>query len=692
MAEHTIRKKVLIPLTLTFVVLIVAFVWAGYGIRRTDEQQLLQQHFWSAQRVLEGLLSEQAAVLVSTADFIASQPLLQSAIAQQDIPLLTGLSGPLLERLSRQLNITHFYYYDGQGQLLLRVYFPEDISQPAARRKNLQQAMASGRPVSGLEIGRHGTFAQRLVFPWYAKGELLGYIELGTELRHILLKLKNITQVDLTIAIHKKHVFAQNWSEYAVRHQTDSRWDFLDDKLISDSTLQISQKMAEAVFSKTDHGAFEEELTLGQKTYRGALQPVSDAHGQVVGDLLMLVDVTGHKKVFYNFLFWVVGLSLLLTSALFGFAYRILGRMGAQLTLSEDHLKQERSSLAQANENLQKEIKVRIHAETQLIDVNQTLEQRVSERTRELAQQNLLLEKNRNALEAAYRELKEKQAAILHQDKMACIGQLAAGIAHDINNPVGFISHNLTLLDRYLQRLFQFSVLQRQLVKSRAADELLLASEKNWNDFKVDEVFAEFPVMLQECQDGTTRITQIVRGLRSFIHNESPEYELTDLHHCLDSTLTLLRHELRDKIRVVKDYQPIPRRYCYGQQMNQLFMNLLLNACQAIAGSGEIQIRTWTDQQQIFIVISDNGCGIPPEELEKIYDPFFTTKPIGVGTGLGLSIVFEVVTRHHGTVAVVSEVGRGTSFTLTFPCDDRKTPRKLQAPALTEPAAGDAHG
>jgi signal transduction histidine kinase len=197
--------------------------------------------------------------------------------------------------------------------------------------------------------------------------------------------------------------------------------------------------------------------------------------------------------------------------------------------------------------------------------------------------------------------------------------------------------------------------------------------------------------MLQECQDGTTRITQIVQSLRTFIRSETPKYQLTDLQKCLDTTLTLLRHELGHRIRVVKEYGPIPQRYTYTQQMNQLFMNLLLNACQAIEEHGEIRIRTWAENRQIFIVISDSGCGIPQELLEKIYEPFFTTKPIGAGTGLGLSIVYEVVTRHQGSLSVRSEVGRGTTFTLSFPFDSRKTP-PADAAGEAESGAGGSGG
>jgi signal transduction histidine kinase len=689
-SKHRVRKKVLIPLSLTFAVLIVAFVWACYGIRRADERLLLEQNFRSTQKVLQGLLKEEVAILTSTAEFIAGNQALQKAIVLQDVQSLKFYSTPLLDRLSNQLNITHFYYYNPQGNLLLRVYFPEDVSQPGVRRKNLQQAMTSGQAIAGLEIGRHGTFAQRVVFPWYQNGTLIGYIELGTELKKILEKLKQITQVELAVAIDKNHVRPQNWAEYAKRQPDALPWDFLADKLLSDTTINIPQKFARQVFSTSAYGPLNQELRIGQLTFQGALLPIADAQNLRVADLLMLVDMTGHEAAFYGFLFWVLGFCLLLSSALFGFAFKILGRVGRQLARSEDLLWQESASLAAANRQLLTEIAAREKTELQLVNFNQTLEERVSQRTGELERQNLQLEENRRALNNAYGELKEKQAALLHQDKMSCIGQLAAGIAHDINNPVGFISHNLTLFERYFQRLQQFFSLQQELIKSLASDEIQTGWKKAWRDFKVDEVFAEIPVMLDECQDGTTRITQIVQGLRTFIHNEQPKYQLTDLHHCLDSTLSILRYEFKGKIKVSQDYGRIPQIDCYPQQMNQLFMNLLLNACQSITAPGEIGIRTWVENEQIHIVISDTGCGIPPEILEKIYEPFFTTKPIGVGTGLGLSIVYEIIMRHQGTIRVESKIGRGSRFSLTFPCASRKDPdtTSLETPVSVQ---GDAH-
>ncbi|MDD3816328.1 MAG: ATP-binding protein, partial [Desulfocapsaceae bacterium] len=337
------------------------------------------------------------------------------------------------------------------------------------------------------------------------------------------------------------------------------------------------------------------------------------------------------------------------------------GRMDQKLLVTRQRLNDEVIKALLANQQLEEEIGHRLLAESKLQLLNQTLEERVAQRT--------------VALEKVNRELQETQATILHQDKMACIGQLAAGIAHDINNPIGFVSHNLGTFERYLERLNQFFSLQTELIKRRCDKDMTAADLKARQDFGIDEMLREMPVMLSECRDGATRISQTVQGLRNFSGKEIPRRELIDLHQCIDSTLALIRHELQTKIEVVRNYGEIPRCYGCASQMNQVFLNLFINATQAITGQGKIQIQSWSEEKKNFITISDNGCGIPPDKLEYIFEPFFTTKEIGVGTGLGLSIVYDIVTRHKGIIDVASEPGVGTTFTLCLPIDLRAKPR-----------------
>jgi|GEM_PF-2037942 len=677
MLKHNVRRKVLIPVSLTFLVLILAFVSASYRIRQQEEREVVRQRYHNVQDVLGGLLTNDIAVLISTAEFIGAQRQLQVTMHNRDIDALLAASAPIFDRISERLQITHFYYHDVLGQTLLRVYRPEETGARTVPRVTLQHAINSGRPEAGLEIGSFGTFAQRMVFPWRVDGELLGYIELGIDIKPVLAKLKEITQIEVVIAIDKQQINRDRWLRSQLLHGPQVSWDFMPDKVISEATVALPRVMAARIFNSGRYGNLDEKLEINGRLYRAALLPITDAGQQSIGDLLMLSDISGEKLAFRHFLIQVITFSLVLSAALFLFAFRILGRVGRQLVAGETLLRQESDILAETNQRLQIEIVEREHAEQKLSSLNQHLEQRVAERTIELEQKNVEIETSRQALATAYQELQEKQTTIYHQNKMAGIGQLAAGIVHDINNPVGFVSHNLQIFERYHERLGKFDALQKQLIRDHGDVELRAAWEKGRRDLKVDRIFHELAVMVGECREGTSRISQIVSNLRTFSRSDAPKPRQADLRQCLDSTLTIFGHELRGKIRVHRVYESIPQLSCYAEQINQVFMNLLINATQAIAESGEIRIHTWFDNNNIYVSIADTGSGIPEDQLQRIFEPFFTTKAIGVGTGLGLSIVYDIVTRHHGEIRVESEVGKGTTFILRFPCANWVSPEAL---------------
>jgi signal transduction histidine kinase len=183
----------------------------------------------------------------------------------------------------------------------------------------------------------------------------------------------------------------------------------------------------------------------------------------------------------------------------------------------------------------------------------------------------------------------------------------------------------------------------------------------------VDYLKEDMLTLIRESAEGVTRVRQIVLDLKVFSHVDSAEWQTTNLHQCLDSTLNLAAHEIKYKAEVVKDYGEIPDVECLPAQLNQVLLNLLVNAAQAIEQQGTITIRTSADAGEVHIAISDTGCGIAPENLNRVFDPFFTTKPVGTGTGLGLSITYSIVRKHHGRIEVDSEPGKGTTFRVILP-------------------------
>lgn len=295
-------------------------------------------------------------------------------------------------------------------------------------------------------------------------------------------------------------------------------------------------------------------------------------------------------------------------------------------------------------------------------------------RNRELQRANEIIEAETAELEKAYAELKAAQSRILQQEKMASIGQLAAGVAHEINNPMGYIQGNLQVLKKYLAILTTVLERQDQCVQKNCPQEEEAALEAEKKTLKLAYILEDIPDLIEESIQGAVKVKDIVQTLKSFSRVDSVSLSDADINECLDSTLKVIWNELKYTCEVIKEYkQDLPRLLCNAQQLNQVFMNLLINASHAVDKKGEIRIKTWDDADSIFVAIQDNGCGIAEENRKKIFEPFFTTKEVGKGTGLGLSIVYDIITSHGGTIVVESEEGKGTTFTIRLP---REPPAK----------------
>lgn len=267
------------------------------------------------------------------------------------------------------------------------------------------------------------------------------------------------------------------------------------------------------------------------------------------------------------------------------------------------------------------------------------------------------------------RKLEQAHNQLLQSEKMASIGQLAAGVAHEINNPVGYVNSNLGSLGQYVEKLFRvtdaYEQAERLLDGQPALDEIrALKRALDW-DYLRDDIRD----LLRESGEGLARVKQIVQDLKDFSHVDQAEWQWVDLHKGIDSTLNVVHNEIKYNAEVVKEYGDIPQVECLASQLNQVFMNMLVNASHAIGegGHGRITIRTGVKEDMVWVAFSDTGKGIAPEHLSRIFDPFFTTKPVGKGTGLGLSLSYGIIEKHHGRIEVESEVGKGTTFTVWIP-------------------------
>jgi two-component system NtrC family sensor kinase len=270
-------------------------------------------------------------------------------------------------------------------------------------------------------------------------------------------------------------------------------------------------------------------------------------------------------------------------------------------------------------------------------------------------------------LAAAYKQLKSTHVQLLQQEKMASIGQLAAGVAHEINNPIGFIKSNLGTLVKYVERLRSFIEAQGDAVSASAPPGIAVTVDEARKRLKIDHVLEDLPKLIAESSEGTERVRVIVQNLKSFSRVDEAERQRIDLNGCLESAVTIAWNELKYKATLVRDLGDLPPVACYPQKLNQVFLNLLVNAAHAIENRGEVTVRSWRDGDFACVSVGDTGQGIPAEILNRIFEPFFTTKEIGKGTGLGLSISYDIVTQHGGTIAVESEPGRGATFTVRLP-------------------------
>jgi two-component system, NtrC family, sensor kinase len=261
-------------------------------------------------------------------------------------------------------------------------------------------------------------------------------------------------------------------------------------------------------------------------------------------------------------------------------------------------------------------------------------------------------------------ELENQLAALTEQlmqsEKLASIGQLAAGVAHEINNPVGYIASNMTVLAEYSDSLIRLVRLLSQQLDIQQSQPLL-------QQFDFDYVCKDLPMLVKESEEGLNRVINIVRDLKDFSHIEDAEFVMADLHLGIQSTLNIVANELKYKATVSQEYGELPLVNCIPSQLNQVMLNLLVNAAQAISEQGAITIRTGCDPQWVWFSVSDNGRGMTTTELEHIFEPFYTTKPKGQGTGLGLSLSRSIVEKHKGILDVKSVFGEGSCFTVRLP-------------------------
>lgn len=374
-------------------------------------------------------------------------------------------------------------------------------------------------------------------------------------------------------------------------------------------------------------GAFEAEdffphMGQGGRWLHFTAAPMRDKTGRIIGAIETLEDITERRR-----------------------AEEALRQTQADLEIL---VEKRTAQLAAAKAELEHDIARREAAEHELL-----------RRCQELTELNIKLCETNEKLEEAHGQL-------IQAEKLASIGQLAAGVAHEINNPIGYVQSNLGTLDRYLENLFAI-IAAHEAADTGKSDRETVNQLRNLLEF--DYLKEDVPVLLSEFREGVGRVRKIVQDLRDFSRvDQTQDWQLTDLHQCLESTLNIASNDIKYKADVHREYGELPQIRCLPSQLNQVFLNLLVNASQAIDSKrGTITIRTGRADEQVWVEIADNGCGIPEDIRHRIFDPFFTTKPVGKGTGLGLSLSYGIIKKHHGQIDIASTPGQGTTFRITLP-------------------------
>jgi signal transduction histidine kinase len=302
-----------------------------------------------------------------------------------------------------------------------------------------------------------------------------------------------------------------------------------------------------------------------------------------------------------------------------------------------------------------------------VLDLLKAMEGRVSERNKQLAK--------------AFAELKSSQAHLVQSEKMASLGQMVAGVAHEINTPLGYVRNNVEtvqgMFDMIRELLGTYQATMELLTSPDASEEditeQLTLLEEMGAPFAEADTFEEIGQLFEDSIYGVDQIAELVMNLKDFSRLDRAKVDNVDIHECIESSLNIGRNNLKYKVTVKKEYGEVPRIQCTPSQLNQVFLNLFNNAAQAIEDKGTLLIKTSADKQFVYVSVQDSGKGIPKDTLHKVFDPFFTTKPIGEGTGLGLSISFQIIQAHGGKIQVASEVGKGTRFLISLPHTPEET-------------------
>ncbi len=636
-----IRLRILLPLILAISIIQSIFILAFF---KNEKERIFQDKQETNQKVnflVKHEIEDSIDTMNTAMDIIIRDPILTNALKSKDVKTLITRAKPLYKRLKQQKKISHFSFY--QPNLINLIRLHTDQKSNLINRATLKQAEQTGKPSAGLELRQNGSLVIRTIYPWrsdYAqradsdlfvgpwKSKLIGYLEFGIDFADLINTINQILDLDLVVVVDRQLLDRQKWNK--------SVWDEFANFVVIDKTISVIPENLRQLFVRNQDKMID-EIDINGKINQVIILPLMDINNHQIGNVIALKDITNTIKSSQQYILIVSIASLVIGLILVILFYLFLGRI-------ERNLHEQNNNLAEAKEKLQ--------------DYNEELQK-------------------------SFHELQQTQMQLMQSEKMASIGQLLAGIAHEINNPVNFIVINIDHAQEYVNQLINHLQIYQKKFGNTDAE-----IEANAENIDVDFLMIDLPNIINSLKIGTDRIRDISKSLRTFFRADLDEKIPFDIHEGLESTMMILKHRLkanenRPAIAIIKNYGLLPKVKCFPGQLNQVFINIIANGIDALDDSNNaksfeeiekepnqiiIETKLLTDENWVEIRIKDNGMGISKELQGKIFDYLFTTKEVGKGTGLGLSISRQIIEdKHQGKLTCISSPGEGCEFVIQIP-------------------------